>query len=685
MEGFVINKTNTFKYDDNMIQKIIIFLCLILIAANAFSAAGPTNFIYNARLQSDLNGGATNSLTNLNNVTASNFVGNGSGLTGVTAGLATNVPTLTAGTGTTIVTNGSPTITNYVINSAGGVASNAIGNTNGYGTNTFLSAPTLTNATVATGLTLAAGATNNITNNLPSYVLTNAAALVASSGGFSTNQTATNFVATNSMAVLGSGTSASLILQGTASGGTQSQIIGSPAGIILSNNGTTFLFEGSTALGLNALWSGNNQIGSNLSVGGLSTTVGGITNRGRYDFSNSANSSFFYVDTNGNMVSGYTNALGSNLVTSITNGNVIAAGAVVAGTAFNGPQAGITGTVFGNSGQFSNSLTLGGNAVVTNGGAFYGNGSGLTNIPVGAIYDGRYVFDAKVKAQNIVSGVPFLLMTNNGPCTIDSIRDAMYGGAASDSNSFFNAKYSIVADGITNIVTSGFFTLDFGQVHPFWGGDNMSLSKTQGISQNCCGQRGNLEINAFTNLWVTITMTNTIAGCVFSDIVYAVGSPTGPPSHRVWHWFETNVTVSALTGVSLLNVTNSGEVRSVSFAGLNIGNGSPSLGFLEDSPTLVIDTTNSFLANGVEDFFHTTGYGEGHSPISENYGWICPAVYFSPFYNTNWGSSSQSAGISAYRFFPHMPFNSTYSLVWTNSFSGGAVQTWWTGTYWTSN
>lgn len=345
----------------NHIHKII--SCFVLAAFAAVAAPVPTNFIYNGVLQSDLNAawlGTNHNITNIGTATAQHFVGDGSGITGVTAGLATNVPTLTAGTGTTIVTNGNP-ISNYVVSATGGAATNAIGITNGYGTNTILSGATITNATVASGLTLAAGATNNITNNLPLYVLTNGTPYVAATNGI-----ATNLIATNSMSIVGNGIAASLMLKPSGTGPI-SQLISSSGGLLISNNGSAFLFEGGSAVGLNANWSGNNLVGSNDIVSGT-VSAGNITNTGRYDFSNavtgananiSTNAHYGFVDEGGTI-----NKSGTNGVWEIdqTNGSYV--------RATNGSLAVSGGITAQGSSTLSGSFS----------GSFAGNGASLTNL-----------------------------------------------------------------------------------------------------------------------------------------------------------------------------------------------------------------------------------------------------------------------------------------------------------------
>lgn len=333
-------------------------------------------------------------------------------------------------------------------------------------------------------------------------------------------------------------------------------------------------------------------------------------------------------------------------------------------TVFSTASGGFIGVGTGLNGVNATGTNLASGLSATNLNIVSGNGAGLTNIPMGAFFDGRPKFDSSLKGSHITNGVPLLLMSNNGPSTLYSIRNGNISGSG-DTNAMFNAYYTLVCDGQTNIMTNGYLLVGWSAVHPFWA-KNISVSKQNSptiASYGLCGEVDYIMANAYTNMWLTLTMTDSISG-VYSDAVYASGTPTAPAQCRYWHYYETNCTVPIGTYVNFFSITNSGMVQSATFTGYSA---SGAQGFLEGCYAHFLDGA-SFTANGMEDYFQATDYGEGRCHAGDDTGYWCVngsgAGIYSPFYPNVLNPNSSL--ILGYRFNLNLPFTNTYTFGYTN-------------------
>ncbi|HEX4120802.1 MAG TPA: hypothetical protein VH619_09320 [Verrucomicrobiae bacterium] len=287
------------------------------------------------------------------------------------------------------------------------------------------------------------------------------------------------------------------------------------------------------------------------------------------------------------------------------------------------------------------------------------------------VNDTRPLANADLKGPLIAqSNTLFVLMTNNGPCTIKSIRiDLALAGPPASQQTIDTALVSVFADGISNGFTLKSFLCAQFQPPKFHG---QIIDLCESAPSTVMGERL-VNINAYSNASVCITCNQTSIED-WSDVTYKAGIPVAPSQQRVWHAIETMGILPAGQVNTTVNYSGGpGQVESVVGCLLST-NGQ---GYLEARPTFTLDGA-SWYRNGTEDFFGGVLYwDEG----TDNYA------------NAKDGSECESAlagipspwtdGNSSYVFLDGMTFNNSMSFSYPNvtSFNLSNI---WLVTYWTA-
>jgi hypothetical protein len=282
------------------------------------------------------------------------------------------------------------------------------------------------------------------------------------------------------------------------------------------------------------------------------------------------------------------------------------------------------------------------------------------------VNDTRPLANADLKGPFIPTGLPYQLMTNNGPCTINCIRiDTAATSGLPDS-----ILVSVYADGVSNGFSLNSFLCAQFQPPKFHG---QVIDLCESTLTAVMGERL-VKINAYTNAGASVTSL-TPGVELWSDVTYKVGTPVAPAQQRVWHAFETNGLLGAGVANQIVNYSGGGgQVESV-VGSLLSTNGQ---GYLEARPTFVLDGT-PWYRNGTEDFFGGVLYWDGGT---DNYA------------NAKDGSECESAlqgipspwtdGNSSYVFLDGMTFSNSMSFSFQNV-TGNNLSNIWLVTYWTAH
>jgi hypothetical protein len=265
----------------------------------------------------------------------------------------------------------------------------------------------------------------------------------------------------------------------------------------------------------------------------------------------------------------------------------------------------------------------------------------------------------------------FVMMTNNGPCTIQSILVDTEDYPGHDPVGS-DPIISIFADGKSNgcnlwmfMATAGNPQVPFhGQVIDFKG------PSSGGNPSTAYGAIRQVFINARTNASVGITFydPNPNPGGWF-DVEWRSGLPTVTNS---WHMLEKQQMTQPSNTFSITNFNAVGQVESLTMFAL----ASNSQSYLEARPYLMLDGT-TLTMNGTEDFFGSQSYFMNGMSVYATPQWGNESEYFlAQKYGFGHGNCS-------YRFLNNAYFNTTFSLVYSNTTSV-AISNDFLLTYWTT-
>lgn len=284
--------------------------------------------------------------------------------------------------------------------------------------------------------------------------------------------------------------------------------------------------------------------------------------------------------------------------------------------------------------------------------------------------DTRQLQDADIKGLNPTNGVPIILFTNSGPCTINQILVA-WGG----TNNLFNYTnqpiLSVFCDGVSNGCQLLSFLAAQGSPSVPFHSDNVDFP-TPWWTGTLGGSRQNMQINSFSNCAVWITYAeNSIT--FYGDVAYKSGTPLVTNS---WHMVESQG--NSLSGSVFSVQALSGVVGAVESICQFTTSTNTSQNYQESRPTLYLDG-NAYLANGNEDFFGGHFYFDAgqNTFATPLWGTQCDA-YLAGMYGALHGNSSYrffSGAQSAY-FRSSMTFNYTNAANCT--LSNDFLITYWT-------
>ncbi len=289
--------------------------------------------------------------------------------------------------------------------------------------------------------------------------------------------------------------------------------------------------------------------------------------------------------------------------------------------------------------------------------------------------DVRNIADYDLKGSVVTNG-SIVIMTNNGPMTIQDIRFDAYFNNATNLNQYLYPSpiISIWADGVSNGCQLYSFYACHGQPVVNWHTEVLDWYSAP-YSDLISGDRHNMLINCKTNGGVVVTFPSPLTNItVYSDVIYRPGAPTISNS---WHMSEVQGIVAPNNILTVAGITNRpGQVESVVQFALST-NGQ---GYLESKPILNLDNQSFITANGNEDFFGGTGYwGAGSdSYATDLWGNKCQSYLSQTF---GWTSAN-----SSYRFFQNAYFTNSFSLTYTNITLTGSfyVSNLFLATYWTT-
>jgi len=268
--------------------------------------------------------------------------------------------------------------------------------------------------------------------------------------------------------------------------------------------------------------------------------------------------------------------------------------------------------------------------------------------------------------------LPFVIMTNNGPGTVQSIHFTIAG--ATNQATIPNSILSIFADGRSNGMTLANlydaswqpFARHNGRLDFSW---NISGGPYIGLT---CYRKHDLDpINAWTNFGINLAMPSQTGGMiVYFDIYAAIGTPppTGGPN-QYWNCGEVNVNAVNGQSFGVTNIGKSGKLVSIMY-----GFVSTNLGDFGNIVYYNLDGTNVLTAGGIDDMGNSGYEGWAQNNLiggwdqvdTINYG----ASYFS-WLSALYSISPLTNGIEMFRYYDNAYFTNHLDVHMT--FGGNGV------------
>jgi hypothetical protein len=218
--------------------------------------------------------------------------------------------------------------------------------------------------------------------------------------------------------------------------------------------------------------------------------------------------------------------------------------------------------------------------------------------------------------------------------------------------------------------TDGYVTVDAADAT-----NDVFISKNLGVmtaQQGALGGFRRINIPYHSSITVTLTIANpsSPAGTnliLYSNFDYYPGAaPAGryPATQNVFHmvcndWATSTIAPSAVLNM-LPSISGTGQLDSIFFVSSAPGGSGIVPNWLEPTPIVIADGSDTYVANGCEDFFFNNFYGsQFHARCDE--GGI--GRYF-----TSGSADGTTLYWTGYRFFRDSPllFNSTLSAYWQN-------------------
>jgi hypothetical protein len=271
-------------------------------------------------------------------------------------------------------------------------------------------------------------------------------------------------------------------------------------------------------------------------------------------------------------------------------------------------------------------------------------GNQLSFKPFALNTDARSLADYDLKAVTVPANTPYMIFTNHGACTIQSVRvdyTPLYPG--SPMITFLTDTVSNGCEMLTLFSAQGNLAV------PFHGDsiDVQTIGPAGGSTALGCQRQ--FAINCTNAASIYLTFTNNVT--LWSDVLYRPGPAAVTNSWHVVEALQLTAPNSVLSVQSLSGKV--GQLESIEMFALAT-NGQY---YLESRPTVYLDT-NRVLANGTEDFFGGSWYWNDGIQVyatpqwgseSENYVWT-----------KNVSNNTYTDGNMSYRFF--------YGAFFTNSF-----------------